>query len=50
MIDTGNNVIGYKVNNVTSSKKVKVSAGKILGSDIVITILIGVALALTSKN
>ena len=54
IIDTNNNVIGYKMNGVNSSKKVKMSAGtvilKILGSEIVISLLVGIAIALTSKS
>lgn len=54
IIDTNNNVIGYKTNGVNASQKVKMSAGnvilKILGSEIVISLLVGIAIALTSKS
>jgi|ERR1700749_2665915 len=54
IIDTSNNVIGYKTSGVNTSQKVKMSTGavilKILGNEIVISLLIGVALALTSKS
>jgi hypothetical protein len=54
IIDTNNNVIGYKMNGVNTSKKVKMSAGtvilKVLGSEIVVSLLVGIAIALTSKS
>ncbi|WP_426667303.1 hypothetical protein ACPPVU_14860 [Mucilaginibacter sp. McL0603] len=54
IVDTNNNVIGYKMNGINTSKKVKMSAGtvilKILGSEIVVSLLVGVAIALTSKS
>jgi hypothetical protein len=54
IIDTNNNVIGYKLNGVNTSRKVKVSAGtiilKILSSEFVISILLGIAIAVTTKN
>ena len=54
IIDTNYNVIGYKMNGINTSKKVKMSAGtvilKILGSEIVVSLLVGIAIALTSKS
>jgi hypothetical protein len=54
IIDTNNNVIGYKMNGINTSKKVKVSAGtiilKILSSEFVISILVGIAIAVTTKS
>ena len=54
IIDTNNNVIGYKLNGVNTSQKVKVSAGtiivKILTSEFVISILLGIAIAVTTKS
>jgi hypothetical protein len=54
IIDTNNKVIGYKMNGINTSKKVKMSAGtvilKVLGSEIVVSLLVGIAIALTSKS
>ena len=54
IIDTNNNVIGYKLNGVNTSRKVKVSAGtiilKILSNEFVISLLIGIAIAVTTKS
>ncbi len=54
IIDTNNNVIGYKMNGINTSRKVKVSAGtiilKILSSEFVISILLGIAIAVTTKS
>ena len=54
IIDTNNNVIGYKLNGVNTSRKVKVSAGtiilKILTNEFVISVLLGIAIAVTTKG
>ena len=54
IIDTNNNVIGYKLNGVNTSRKVKVSAGtiilKILTNEFVISVLLGIAIAVTTKD
>jgi hypothetical protein len=54
IIDTNNNVIGYKMNGINTSKKVKVSAGtiilKILSNEFVISLLLGIAIAVTTKS
>jgi len=54
IIDTNNQVVGYKNNGLDLTRKVKVSAGsatmKILGSEIVVSILLAVALSFVTKN
>jgi hypothetical protein len=54
IIDTNNNVIGYKMNGINTSQKVKVSSGtiilKILSNEFVISLLIGIAIAVTTKS